>query len=91
MRGNGCINDYLLSASCRCFYEGLLLCCYERNNSTICFGRFPIESVDADLRAAFERYHSRIAQLQRNNLAKLFEASEISPDSIDPEDIESVI
>lgn len=31
------------------------------------------DAVDADLRTAFERYRSRVAQLNRNNLAILIE------------------
>lgn len=49
-----------------------------------------LEFVEAELRDAFEHYRSRVIQLNRNNLAKLFEIVEVSPDSTEPEDLELV-
>ncbi|KAG9664187.1 hypothetical protein KCU64_g844, partial [Aureobasidium melanogenum] len=46
--------------------------------------------VDADLREVFELHRSRILQLRRNCLARLFEIVEISPDTTDREELELV-
>ncbi|CAD0100757.1 unnamed protein product [Aureobasidium mustum] len=47
-------------------------------------------SVDADLHASFESHRSRVLQLKRNCLVKLFERVEVSPDSTDREELEDV-
>ncbi|KAG9604378.1 hypothetical protein KCU77_g1208, partial [Aureobasidium melanogenum] len=49
------------------------------------------DAVDADLRTAFERYRSRVAQLNRNNLAILIEGQLVSPDSTDHGKVELVL
>lgn len=46
--------------------------------------------VDADLRELFELHRSRILQLRRNCLARLFEIVEVSPDTTDREELELV-
>ncbi|KAH0156496.1 hypothetical protein KCU67_g8292, partial [Aureobasidium melanogenum] len=46
--------------------------------------------VDADLLASFELHRSRVLQLTRNCLVKLFERVEVSPDSTDREELEDV-
>ncbi|KAG9943457.1 hypothetical protein KCU85_g8631, partial [Aureobasidium melanogenum] len=47
-------------------------------------------TVDADLRTSFELHRSRVLQLKRNCIVKLFERVEVSLDSTDREELEDV-
>ncbi|KAH0191224.1 hypothetical protein KCV03_g6354, partial [Aureobasidium melanogenum] len=57
----------------------------------LCSCDISADAVDADLRIASERYRSRVAQLNRNNLATLIEGQLVSPDSTDREEVELVL
>ncbi|CAD0084586.1 unnamed protein product [Aureobasidium vineae] len=48
------------------------------------------ESINAELRDAFKLHRSRVLQLKRNCLARLFEILEISPDTTDPEELDII-
>lgn len=48
------------------------------------------EPVDADLLASFELHRSRVLKLKHKCLAKLFEIHEISPDTTDPEELDTI-
>lgn len=49
-----------------------------------------LEAIDADLRDSFELHRSRVLQLRRNCLARLFEILEISPDTTDSEELDLI-
>ncbi|CAD0111463.1 unnamed protein product [Aureobasidium uvarum] len=49
-----------------------------------------LEPINADLRESFELHRSRVLQLRRNCLARLFEILEISTDTTDPEELDII-
>lgn len=49
-----------------------------------------LELINADLRASFELHRSRVLQLRRSCLARLFRILEISPNTTDPEELDIV-